>query len=332
MSDERPLIHVDYILPIRVGSGYGQSELTEYLLWLQTVVRRVIVVDGSDERVFLSHAHAWSGTTLHIRPDPDLAFRNGKVNGVLTGLRRCTSPKVIIADDDIRYDYPALEAVAAGLDAADLVRPQNYFDPRPWHAHWDTARTLINRAFGADYPGTLGLRPETLAAGGYDGHVIFENLELIRTVRARGGTELIAAGLFVRRRPPTARHFLHQRVRQAYDSLAQPPRYAAELLLLPIFIVSARVHPAILPVAAFGVMAVAEYGRRRAGGRRVFSAAAAAWAPVWLAERAVCAWLALASRLALGGVRYGDVRLRVAAHSLRWLRAHPRGDDEAVVA
>ena len=34
-----------------------------------------------------------------------------------------------------------------------------------------------------------------MAAGGYDGDVLFENLELIRTVRARGGEEAVALDL-----------------------------------------------------------------------------------------------------------------------------------------
>jgi hypothetical protein len=318
--DQEP-VEVDYVLPIRAGSLDGVVELTQYLRWLKSVVRRVVVVDGSDDRTFVSHAEAWGDATLHIRPDPDLTFRNGKVNGVLTGLRRCTASKVIIGDDDIRYDHRALVAVAAALDHGDIVRPQNYFDPLPWHAQWDTARTLINRALGGDYPGTLALRPAILSSGGYDGNVLFENLELIRTVRARGGIELIEAGLFIRRRPPSSRHFVHQRRRQAYDSFAQPRRYAAELLLLPALIVSVRRARAIVAAFAVAAMVVAEYGRRRSSGRQVLAASAVLWAPVWVGERAICAWLALVSRVAYGGIKYGDVRLRIAAHSLHWLRS-----------
>lgn len=86
--------------------------------------------------------------------NPELVGCNGKVNGVLTGIRAATSEYVIIADDDER----ALSRVLALLDHADLVIPQNYFRPLPWHAAWDSARSLMNRALGTDYPGTLAVR------------------------------------------------------------------------------------------------------------------------------------------------------------------------------
>jgi hypothetical protein len=58
---------------------------------------------------------------------------------------------------------------------------------------------------------------------------------------------------------------------------------------------------------------LAEAGRRRAGGRRVYPASAALWTPLWLAERAVCVWLALGRRVG-GGVPYAGQRLVTAAH------------------
>jgi hypothetical protein len=67
------------------------------------------------------------------------------------------------------------------------VVPQNYFDPLPWHAAWDSARILLNRGLGMDYPGTLAVRRAAfLSAGCYDGDVLFENLELMRTLRSDG--------------------------------------------------------------------------------------------------------------------------------------------------
>lgn len=295
------------------------APLASYLSWLAERAALVLVVDGSPPDVFARNAEVFPAPVRHLRPDQP-GTRNGKVGGVCTGLRLAAAARAeacIVADDDVRYDDAALAGMAAALRDADVVRPQNYFAPAPWHAVEDTARTLLNRAVGADYPGTLGVRCAALPRG-YSGDVLFENLELIRTVRAFGGRVVSAPNLYVRRLPPTARHFRGQRMRQAYDSQAQPLRLAAELALLPALLALRRRPSALLGGAAL-VIGVAEAGRRRAGGRAYFRAAGSLCAPVWVAERAVFSWLALGARLR-GGARYRDTRLPVAAHSMRALR------------
>ncbi|GAA3080090.1 hypothetical protein GCM10017600_04040 [Streptosporangium carneum] len=313
---------LDYVLPLRWDDDSGLEELTAYLRWLGRG-HRVIVVDGSPDPLFDRHAALWDGLVVHVRPDADLVFANGKVNGVITGLRRARAEHVVIADDDVRYGEAELARLDALLEGADLVRPQNYFDPLPWHARWDTARMLLNRGFGADYPGTFGVRRTAfLETGGYDGDVLFENLELIRTVRAHGGRERRPLDLYVRRLPPDSARFWSQRVRQAYDDLAQPPRMLFFLAVLPALAVALlrRRRRAVLACACLSV-GVAEIGRRRAGGRRVFPFSAALFAPVWVLERATCSWLALAARFLRGGVPYAGRRMRIAAHSTRRIRA-----------
>jgi hypothetical protein len=311
---------ISYILPLRWTDDGPLDELTAYLQWLDSRVE-LIVVDGSAPDVYQAHRSSWPWLGVHVPPDPGLSFANGKVNGVITGVRRATHEAVVIADDDVRYLEPELRLVATILRSADLVRPQNHFSPRPWHAIWDTARTLVNRALGGDHPGTLGIRrTRFIDTGGYDGDCLFENLELVRTVRASGGVVADAPDLYVCRRPPTARGFLRQRVRQAYDDLAQPGRLVAALAILPAGICLAVARPRGLVVAALTTMAVAEYGRRRHGGRARFSPLAPLCAPLWVAERGVCSWLALGMRLLFGGVRYSGARLRTAAHSESELR------------
>jgi hypothetical protein len=179
---------LSYVLPLRSDGDGNLAELTTYLRWLSDRVE-VIIVDGSDDDEFARHHDLWESFLAHIAPHSEFDYRNGKVNGVLTGLAEASFPKVIVADDDVRYDAVALSRVEQLLDDADLVRPQNFFEPRPWHALWDTGRTLLNRAFSADYPGTLGVQRDVLLGiGGYDGDVLFENLEMIRTVEAQGST------------------------------------------------------------------------------------------------------------------------------------------------
>ncbi|WP_254910220.1 glycosyltransferase family 2 protein [Micromonospora sp. NBS 11-29] len=319
-----------YVLPLRAADDHGLDELTGYLRELSGWVD-VVVVDGSSPELFARHAAAWDGLVRHVPPDPALRGRNGKVLGVLTGVALARHEHVVIADDDVRYDLPGLRAVHGLLDRVDLVRPQNHFDPLPWHAWWDTGRTLLARALGGDWPGTLAVRRGTfLAMGGYDPDVLFENLELHRTVRAYGGSAATPAWLYVRRLPPTTAHFLGQRVRQAYDETARPAWLLAGLAVLPATAAAlAARRPGLLLKAGLVTVAVAELGRRRAGGARVFPAHTTLAAPAWVLERGLCAWLAVGRRLR-GGVPYAGARLGVAAHSTGALRrrlARRRPDD-----
>ena len=319
MAEHR--LDATYVLPLRWAEDGPFDDLTSYL---ELLARRmeVIVVDGSPAERFAAHHRAWERFAVHLRPDPRFQFLNGKVNGVLTGIECARNEAVIVADDDVRYGFPELERVIAVLARADVVRPQNYFWPLPWHARWDTSRVLLNRALGGDFPGTLGVRRSTLlAVGGYDGDVLFENLELMRTVEAAGGEVVHDPGCFVRRLPPTARHFRRQRVRQAYDEFARPLRMAASLALLPAAAtLVARRRVGVLAMAAAASVATAEAGRRRDGGTSRFPASCSLLAPAWLGERALCAWLALGRRFT-GGCPYAGVRFLRAATPLRRLRS-----------
>jgi len=300
----------EYVLPLRWPAHREAAELTGYLTDLAGWID-VTVVDGSDPEVFEEHHWAWSGLVRHVQAD-SWPGRNGKVAGVVTGVRMARHPLVVIADDDVRYTAAALAQVLARLADADLVVPQNVFTCWPWHARWDTGRQLVNRAFGGDYPGTVAVQRSYLVDG-YDGDVLFENLELVRTVARRGGVVRWAGDVFVDRVPPEPAHFWSQRVRQAYDSFAQPGRLVAEAALLPALVLSAR-RPRVLAGLGVAALGLGELGRRRAGGRTRFPATAALWTPVWLLERGVCAWLAIFARLR-GGVRYSGGRIARAAAS-----------------
>ena len=152
--------------------------------------------------------------------------------------------------------------------------------------------------------------------------MIFENLELMRTIRAAGGTVLSPLDLYVARRPPSSEHFLSQRVRQAYDDFAIPARMATWLAVLPALAGAlARGNRRGVAATVAGSVALAELGRRRAGGRRYFPASSSLLAPIWILERATCSWLAVRDRLLRGGVPYGDGVVPRAASSMRRLRA-----------
>jgi hypothetical protein len=329
MSGVRP----DYVLPVRWATSAQLPELVAYLGGLAQHAR-VLVVDGSHAAAARRHAAALAGVAEHSVPDPALRCLNGKVHGVLTGLCGTSSPVVVIADDDVRWTAAGLARAVALLDSSDLVVPQNVFMPMPWHAVWDSGRTLLNRAAGGDFPGTLVARRETLVRlGGYRGDVLFENLELMRTVQAGGGRVLRADDLVVPRRPPTVRQFAGQRVRQAYDDDAVPLRRIVFLAAAPTaaVVVQRRMGRVVVLIAAAMIVVVAERQRRDGALRGVVPPAASLAALCWVLERSVTSWVALAFRV-LGGMPYAGSRIRVAAHSTRTLRAAGPGPLRAVWA
>ncbi len=315
------MLDATYILPLRRSTPEVNDEFCAYLQWLARRVH-VLVVDNSPQDVFAAHAQCWGHWVQHIRPNNDLRTPNGKVGNVVTGIRHAPHEYLVLADDDVRYNDAALARLVPLLEVADVVRPQNYFDPLPWHALWDTGRTLLNRVMGGDWPGTLAVRRSVLlATGGYAGDVLFENLELVRTVRAAGGTEAVVPDLYVRRLPPSSKHFWSQRVRQAYDEFARPLRMTMSLLVLPLALGLAWQRRWTWLLAAIaGMVGVAEMGRRRNGGAHIFPFAASLLAPAWVAERAVCSWFALGMRITHGGVRYAGGTLKHAATPMPVLR------------
>jgi hypothetical protein len=314
-------MRLTYLVPIRARNP-APAAFFDYLSSLSAYAQ-VILVDGSSSDVYDVHTARCDDSLTHVPVDADVAhYRNGKVAGVMTGLRRASFEHVVIADDDVRYEAAGLQAIARQLEAFDIVRPQNYFDPLPWHCWIDTARTLVNRMTGGDWPGTLGVRRTSLLrAGGYDGDVLFENLELIRTVVAAGGRQSVPLDLYVRREPPTSRHFWAQRVRQAYDEFARPTRMAVWLSVGPLLVTAVIARGWWWLVGGVVLtMMTAETGRRRRGGTTVFPFVASLAAPVWVAERAVSAWLALAAFAIWGGVPYRGRILSRAATPMRILQ------------
>ena len=101
----------------------------------------------------------------------------------------------------------------------------------------EAARMLINRATlrTADYPGTCAFRRAMmLAAGAYDGDVLFDNEEIIRHFAESGATIAYALNLFVRKRPPVLRKWIEQRPRQAYEDFGLRGKTALFFALPPL--------------------------------------------------------------------------------------------------
>src|SRR5699024_11101869 len=126
---------LEYVLPLRWGaeqSRRGAAELAGYLATLLEWAD-VTVVDGSAPDLFAHHATLFGPRVQHLPPQP-WPGANGKVAGVVTGIRVARHEWVVVADDDVRYDRGTLLAVASDLAGAELVRPQNVFTDQSWHA------------------------------------------------------------------------------------------------------------------------------------------------------------------------------------------------------
>jgi hypothetical protein len=324
---DRP-VPVEVVIPVRWTRRDldGAADLAEHLRDLSGQVAGITVVDGSPEPIRAQQESAWGrhariltpAAVAQLWPAHQWMGRNGKVVGAYTGVLAARSDLVVIADDDVRHTRSTLECLVTALEDAALVRPVTVYSEWPWQARWDGARTLVNVALGAEWPGTLAVRrSRVVEAGGWSPDVLFENLELWRTLEARGD-RVVAENVVVMRRAPSAAHFWSQRVRQAYDDLAQPERLAAELALLPGLALLGGVRPAGLAAAAFAAVVLASWGRHRLGARAV-PASVPLWAPVWVLERSLCAWLALFC-WAKGGVPYGGTRMPLSGHSLHALR------------
>src|SRR5918992_59694 len=102
---------LEYVLPLKATARTNHDDLTSYLHqisgWLD-----VTVVDGSEPAAYAANHARWAGFLRHLPPDP-WPGRNGKVAGVVTGVRLARHEFVVIADDDVRWDQPSLQEAAA---------------------------------------------------------------------------------------------------------------------------------------------------------------------------------------------------------------------------
>jgi hypothetical protein len=330
-----------YLFPIRrmAFSESESAELRAYLSILAQADCEVIVIEGSAPEIFAQHDRVWSNVCRHERVDPRFSYLNDKVNGIHTGVALATCDKIILADDDIRYDNLDVQKTCVLLDKFEVVRPQNYLrwidrsagdaknnapsapkltsskgllDP-PWLLT-EAARMLINRATlpNADYPGTCAFRRQAFVrAGEYDGDVLFDNEELIRHFARRGARICYANDFFIAKQPPTFRKWLEQRPRQAYEDFGLRFKTVLFASLLPIVIAIAFFDPkwlSILSATAASLLSIllAFAGWLRGDARKYFPFHVCLFAPLWVCERALSTWWAFYWWITRGGYPFGD--------------------------
>jgi hypothetical protein len=273
----------------------------------------VIVVDGSPVDVFARHAEAFAALGQHLPVDRRFNYRNDKVNGIHTAVEHASFDKIILADNDIRYTAASIAQVLGLLDEFEVVRPQNFLSPLPWWARMEAARMLINRATlrTGDYPGTCAFRRSAmLAAGHYDGDVLFDNEEMIRHFARHGLTIDYAIDLFVRKRPPSLRKWLEQRPRQAYEDF--PLRFKSTIFfsLLPLcalafFTSGLSGGSVLLGLLVFFSIGLAFAGRARGRAAECFPLSLCLFAPLWVFERTLSTYWAFYWFVRHGGYPFG---------------------------
>jgi len=310
-----PQLSCAYVLPMRrISFNSGEAcGLRRYLETLKDAGCEVIVADGSEPEVFDRYHDVLRAICRHVPVDRRFGYLNDKVNGIYTGIELASFDRIILADDDIRYSVENIRSVMRSLDCNEVVRPQNFLDPLPWWAKMEAARMLINRAVlpAADYPGTCAFRRRRmLAAGQYDGDVLFDNEEMIRHLAQDGCTFAYANDLFVRKSPPTFRKWIEQRPRQAYEDFGMRVKTTLFFALLPLsFLIAglfgiAGLAVFLLTLSVLAILAAAR-GLARGNARQFFPLHCCFFAPLWVFERTLSTYWAFYWYLTRGGYPFG---------------------------
>jgi hypothetical protein len=309
-------VSCSFIVPIRrvKVDAIEIERLADYFKLLRLAGCEVLIVDGSPQLIFEEHRKAWQGFSRHGAPDPKYTYLNGKVNGVHTGVDLASCERIILADDDIRYNAADVKRMCALLDTFEMVRPQNFIAPLPWWARLENARILINRGVlrAGDYPGTCGFRRSTMRyVGPFDGDVLFDNEEIVRHFALNGVDINYALDFFILKRPPTFRKWLEQRPRQAYEDFVMRAKTAAFISVLPVtlglgFLLDVRAAIFFLALLSLVSVALSSRGILRNAAYRFFPVTSPLFAPLWILERSLSVYWALYWWARYGGYPFGQ--------------------------
>lgn len=304
-----------YLLTIR-RTHFDRAEAADFRKYfglLRAAGCEVLVVDGSPAEVYDAYDEIWGDRSRHAKVDPQYRYLNGKVNGIHTGIELARTERIILADDDIRYTPEDVWRMSRLLSDFEMVRPQNYFLPRPFWARTEAARMLINRAFirEGDYTGTLGVTRRAMRrVGHYDGDVLFDNEEIVRHFRFKKAKICYARDFFVLKRPATFRKWIEQRPRQAYEDFIMRAKTAFFLLLPAAFVLFWMFGGFTLALGfaffvAAGAVLTAALGLND-GATKFFPLSTVFYAPLWFIERSFSTYWAFYWRFKHGGYPFGD--------------------------
>ena len=155
---------MSYILPIRSKIAVS-AEFSEYVNWLSNHTE-VLIVDGSADGSYRSLAERLAGSSAHTTGRRFVGVEERQSSRRHIRIAASDARYIIIADDDVRYTAAGIRHLASALTRADVVRPRITFGRPHGMLVVDTARTLINRASGGDWPGTIAVRRSMVAIAG----------------------------------------------------------------------------------------------------------------------------------------------------------------------
>lgn len=250
----------------------------EYLSTLGVTGCEVIVLDPSETVDEHRRILRWVARHVAVQEPIDV---------VRTAAELASCDKIIIADENVRYNVADLTELCALLDAHEVVEAQDYLEPMPWWGGIDAGRMLVHRGIDPhpDRGATFGFR---------------RSIDPVRVLALLGAGVVSAPELFVRRCPPQLGEWLRERPREAVLDFDFPAKSAFFFALIPMAILLAMMGGGRLAIGytsavAFASIVMAVRGRMGAGA--FFPLRACLYAPLWVLERSVSVYWALLLRM-----------------------------------
>lgn len=289
------------VLDSPIASDDELRDLASHLSTLTLADCDVVILDRAPRAEFERHRRSLRWVGRHVAVRAEHLLPDGRIDAVRAAADFAACDKVIVATDDIRYTPHALEQTAQLLDLHEVVEPQDYFDPLPWWGGIDAGRILVHRGIepSPDHGATFGFRRNPIRALRGLG-VIDTHDDPVRRLVARGAEVFPACDVFVRRKPQPLERWLGARPRIAGDDFVLPMKTAFFFALVPLLVLLAVVGDARLAAGYAGLIAFASVAlalRGRNGAAAYFPLRACLFAPLWLLERGLSVYWALARKL-----------------------------------
>lgn len=261
----------------------------------------VVVLDPTPRADFDRHRRTLRWVARHLPVASDHLLPGGTIDVVRAAAEVAACEKVIVATEDVRYTAEALDQIVQLLDAHEVVEPQDYFDPLPWWGGIDAGRILVHRGIepSPDHGATFGFR-RTMMRGLRGLAILDTNDDPVRRLASRGAEVFAACDVFVCRKPRPLEEWLGSRPRIAGEDFALPMKTAFFFALVPLLLLLALAGDARLAGGYAGVIAFASVAlafRGRNGATRFFPLRACLFAPLWILERSLSVYWALARKL-----------------------------------